>query len=167
MKVYVLENYQTGQDPRLSGVIKSDITTKFSYSAGNYDWKESGQFDLLQFKNKEIHIAFVYVTTSEARLWRVDDVVVSAIKTTTSSGEVLKPKIKIYPNPASEVLTIVNENNMPFTLNIYNTVGAKVLSENEPNSGIRLDISNLTKGVYIIELKHENNTTTHTKLIKR
>ena len=62
-----------------------------------------------------------------------------------------QPQIKIYPNPATNKLTISTDNETPIKeAVIYNQLGQKVLQVKPPNSSI--DISMLESGVYIIEL---------------
>ena len=60
-------------------------------------------------------------------------------------------QISIYPNPATDNLTISNNDRLKIeSVNIYNQVGQKVLQINE--IGETIDISTLGQGIYIIEL---------------
>ncbi len=54
--------------------------------------------------------------------------------------------VKLYPNPASDILNIKWSNNNPeFTINIYNEVGQKVISVKNQNL---INISNFKTGFY-------------------
>lgn len=75
-------------------------------------------------------------------------------------------ELRIYPNPAKEILTIVlpanNENKS--SLEIFNILGNKVLNRNinPTNGSISLDVSSLAPGVYIIKIiSGSHNWTEH------
>ena len=60
-------------------------------------------------------------------------------------------QIKIYPNPATNKLTISTNNETPIEeINIYNQLGQNALQIIQPTGSI--DVSKLESGVYIIEL---------------
>ncbi len=62
----------------------------------------------------------------------------------------------IYPNPATSILYITNSS-MPTIIRLYDTLGKLVL-ENEINSNLSVDISNLTPGVYILGAENIKGT---------
>jgi hypothetical protein len=63
----------------------------------------------------------------------------------------VESKISIYPNPATDKLSITSRNGLKIeTINIYNQLGQKVFHRNEPIEEI--DISTLGQGIYIIEI---------------
>jgi len=66
----------------------------------------------------------------------------------------------IYPNPASEVLTINVDllKNKSMTLNVYNSLGALVKTKVIEQSSQQLNVSDLNNGFYIIELKTATGT---------
>jgi len=75
------------------------------------------------------------------------------------------PQIKIYPNPATNKLTISTNNETLITgINIYNQLGQNVLYIKQPTGLI--DVSKLDEGVYIIELI-TNEYRTRQKLLIR
>ena len=67
----------------------------------------------------------------------------------------LSTKTHIYPNPAKELVYIFSEYAIS-ELSLYNTQGRilKVFSVND--NKIKLDISDLSNGIYILEFKHNN-----------
>jgi hypothetical protein len=72
-------------------------------------------------------------------------------------------EIAVYPNPASDFLTIrISENNsIPSQLNLTDLSGRSVLKEQlvfNGNKEIRLDISGIKKGIYILNLKTGKET---------
>ncbi|MFA6274038.1 MAG: T9SS type A sorting domain-containing protein [Candidatus Paceibacterota bacterium] len=69
--------------------------------------------------------------------------------------------ISIYPNPAAHVITIQITNPIS-SVAIYDMLGKNVLIDN----GNTINISNLSRGVYIIKVTDENEKTYASKFIK-
>jgi hypothetical protein len=65
--------------------------------------------------------------------------------------------IKVYPNPTESVLNIDFANNdfQNETLRVYNLVGHVVKSIKIDASRIAFDVSELPKGIYILNVKNE------------
>lgn len=86
-----------------------------------------------------------------------------------SIDEVTKNKIiKIYPNPADEMINIKINNTDNYTLSIYNIAG-KLVAKQKIASGkntISYNVSNLAKGVYIVSLSTENKSYSEKLVIK-
>ena len=64
--------------------------------------------------------------------------------------------IQIFPNPASNQLTIKINLNKELRFNIFNSLGQSVKNGNIESNSESIDISNLTNGIYSIELSSEN-----------
>ena len=62
---------------------------------------------------------------------------------------------KIYPNPATEFITIENVA-VSSTVQIYDMTGRMILNEIVTSSQIQLDINTLDQGNYIVRIKSEN-----------
>lgn len=76
-------------------------------------------------------------------------------------GDGVSENISIYPNPATESITI-NSDNVK-AVNVYSITGALVVSVKGENS---IDVSHLMSGDYIVKVATDNTITTH-KLIKK
>lgn len=75
----------------------------------------------------------------------------------------------IYPNPTNDYITInVKPNNTEIkTITIFNTLGSVVAKYNEVNENqTKIDLSQISTGVYFVEIKTENEIITE-KIIKR
>lgn len=68
------------------------------------------------------------------------------------SGNIYGEKIRIFPNPAKETITITGK--LPLHYTIYDITGRKVLTEDIFNSGKSVSISLLLRGVYLYELSN-------------
>ncbi|RYD59481.1 MAG: T9SS type A sorting domain-containing protein [Sphingobacteriales bacterium] len=71
----------------------------------------------------------------------------------TSIGDVATAKLDMYPNPASQTVTInIPENSNSATLNIV-AINGKVVMQRELNTrNTTLDISTLAKGMYVVNM---------------
>ena len=69
-------------------------------------------------------------------------------------------KATIYPNPASNNFTIQIENEIK-SVEIYSLQGQKVLTSNAKN----VNVSSLSKGMYLVRIEDENNAVATQKLV--
>jgi hypothetical protein len=78
-----------------------------------------------------------------------------------SAGELI-----IYPNPASDIvaLNINKRNNEDLTLKIYNAIGALVKSETLKQDQQKINVHDLSNGIYTVEVK-SNDWSAKQKLI--
>jgi len=78
-------------------------------------------------------------------------------------------EIKIFPNPAHNTLNIVLSKNI-FELNhnlkIYNNLGQKVMDVTTKTNEIKLDISNLRTGAYVLKIESKYGWSKSAKFIK-
>ncbi|WP_162127166.1 T9SS type A sorting domain-containing protein [Flavobacterium phycosphaerae] len=76
-----------------------------------------------------------------------------------------KENVVIYPNPASNLITIENNSNTPLSaVTITDLNGRKIMTSTNGNSGI--DISSWAKGVYLVQLATDNGIITK-KIVKK
>jgi hypothetical protein len=79
----------------------------------------------------------------------------------------IQNQFSFYPNPATDFLTIQNRSNAPFDVEIYNTVGQLLHTEQNVTSGdLQLDISPYSEGLLFIKTISLNNQLIH-KLVKQ
>lgn len=74
-----------------------------------------------------------------------------------STNEVLASEFSIYPNPAKDNITITSQDYDVTGVEVYNLVGGKVLEQSELNND-NLDVSGLSKGVYILKINTKNGS---------
>jgi len=75
--------------------------------------------------------------------------------------------IQVYPNPVKDVLTVNYSGNMPYSINILNTLGNTVYNSPVTCSkieNINLKSLNLSDGIYIIQLIDNNKNAVHRKI---
>jgi PKD repeat protein len=92
----------------------------------------------------------------------------TVIVTTLSLGEVNHPKkeIQIYPNPTPDFLTIeTSENYSGKSFYLTDIMGRIVLKANLNSFKSRLNLSDLTDGIYFLNVNDSSNTTV--KIVKK
>jgi len=81
-----------------------------------------------------------------------------------SVNNVVDYSTNIFPNPAKNNITIENSNFVINSVKLYNIAGQLVKSENVNSMKTNLNISDLNKGIYILEIKSKE-TSIRRKLI--
>ena len=71
-----------------------------------------------------------------------------------------KAKFNLYPNPTTDNFSIEMDNEVK-SIDIYSLQGQKVLSSNSKE----VNVSNLSKGIYLVQIEDENNKISTQKLI--
>lgn len=72
--------------------------------------------------------------------------------------------LKIYPNPAKNVLNITSDSFEAKTVAIYNVLGAQVLSANVTNAPI--NVASLSRGIYVVKVTEEGKTATRKLVVE-
>ncbi len=67
-----------------------------------------------------------------------------------------RASLKIFPNPSTNYIELPY-NNLVAQMDVYNTIGRKVLSF-EAENGLRYDISSLPTGLYLVSLINQQGT---------
>ena len=81
----------------------------------------------------------------------------------------LDEQMKIYPNPASDIITLEIDkgNNTDLTLKIYNLLGILVKSEIVKQSKQQININDLSNGIYMVEIREKELTRKQKIIIQR
>ncbi len=126
----------------------TDITDLFEWSNGGFSWVETS-YDITSYTGGgNFNIAFVYTSTDEqSSTWEIDYVRVIAADLTGVAENETKT-FSIYPNPASQQLTITAEANTSAV--IYDATGRKVMEMNVVKGENNVNVQNLENGVYFI-----------------
>lgn len=81
---------------------------------------------------------------------------------TASIKDISLLEFNVYPNPVEYVLTIENNNFSIKNIEIYNILGAKIVS----TSKNRINTENFVKGVYLLKIYTKNGNSVSKKIIK-
>ncbi len=80
------------------------------------------------------------------------------LSSSTDISEVINSSTEIYPNPAKNSLNIVSYAAGINSISIFNLNGQKVLNTTVNANQIRINTSSLANGVYIVDIKSNNNS---------
>jgi hypothetical protein len=73
----------------------------------------------------------------------------------TAIDQVKGNNVHLFPNPASEYVTVIAENGS--TVKLYNSMGFLVRTGMPANNRVRFEVADLPAGVYIVEIAHEKS----------
>lgn len=89
-------------------------------------------------------------------------VTASSVNATLSVNPIdINDFVKVYPNPATDYLFI--KSNLNYQSTLYNVAGQRVMQSNAKT----LNVVDLPSGVYLLQLKSENNSISTFKIIKK
>ncbi len=147
-----------------------DITDAFDFSAGNYEWVESGKVNIVDivgdFANSGYswYIAFVYTSNDEqASSWEIDFVKLTG-KWLTSVNENGTMAVSLYPNPANDQVSFTLESDAQ--VSVFDMTGRKVNEVNLTAGEAQLNVNELQSGVYFVNIRYANGTTAVSKFVK-
>ncbi|MEN8810085.1 MAG: Omp28-related outer membrane protein [Flavobacteriales bacterium] len=144
-------------------------TTQF-YPTSETDWRTE-TIDLSSYDGQSsVLIKFTGTSNYGNNLYldniRIVDAVTSSINENESSTS-----LNIYPNPSNGMVNLeyISRNLGDITINIINTLGANVYTTNAVSNGSlnkSIDLSQMTKGIYFVNVVSENGTTTKKMIIQ-
>ena len=162
LQVKVSMDYDGAGDP--SDFEWEDITDGFDFSTGNYEWVESGALVIDDVIPGKYYFAFVYTSTDEAAAsWEIDYVKLTG-KALVSVNENHAQAISLYPNPASEQVSFVLDNDAQ--VSVFDMTGRKVSEMNAAAGNVQLSVNELESGVYFVNFRYVDGTTAISKFVK-
>ncbi len=72
-------------------------------------------------------------------------------------------EVKLYPNPASNIINIISNQVNIKSVGIYDVLGKQVLATTNKKD---INVSDLRSGMYIVKIEFENNTSASKRFIK-
>lgn len=100
---------------------------------------------------------------------KYDNYVVSAVNTITLGvNDIVSTKFNVYPNPATDVVTITNTESIGIDKITVTDINGRIVKTNNYNqqAEIQLNVSDLNAGVYILNVSTKEGTATK-KFIKK
>ena len=162
LRVAISTDYDGVSDP--SDFEWEDITDAFDYSTGNYEWVESGAYDVSTLvDNHSFYIAFIYTSTDEAAAsWEIDYVKVTGQNMTAVDEK--EAVVGLYPNPANEQVSFTLESDAQ--VSVFDVTGRMVREMYVAAGNAQLNVSELENGVYFVNFRYANGTTAVAKFVK-
>ena len=97
-------------------------------------------------------------------LTKVDNISLT-ISTAISSNEIAKNTIGIFPNPFSNKINITSTKNENMEIILYDVISKIILQQKFTNS-VSLNTEELSKGIYIYEVRNKNGVIKNGKILK-
>ncbi|MEE4257532.1 MAG: choice-of-anchor J domain-containing protein [Bacteroidales bacterium] len=159
----LISNDYDGSDPTTA----TWTTLTYESSTGFFDWVSSGDIDISGIEGESVYIAFKYTSSnSESATWEIDNILITGSGgSSIIEDESFATEVRFYPNPARNTLMVNAENGQAVELSIYSLHG-KLVMENVTVSGSqRIDLSGITKGLYILQFTDIHGNTLSEKLV--
>ncbi|MEZ5083294.1 MAG: choice-of-anchor J domain-containing protein [Bacteroidales bacterium] len=166
MELKISTNYDGGDDPY------SATWTSLPYikSGGDFDWAFSGEIDISEFDGDEVYVAFHYTCTqSQSANWEVDVVSITGKQVLgINPQQAGMAAVSIFPNPADEIVNVNQVSDVFSKVEIKALSGRTLQSVELEGMATKLDVRDLSSGVYFLVFINEKNGKTHSeKLIVR
>jgi hypothetical protein len=118
-------------------------------SVGEHTLKYAGVFGMEQglYCEEEVEVSFNVQNHSFVTSWNQE--------------------ISIYPNPATTVLNLSSTEMMDMTISITDVTGRVISTEKVSDSSYRIDVSNLTSGIYLLRMQTPEGASKTVKFVKR
>ena len=114
------------------------------------------------YTGTDTHIGFRLKTNGENSYASIDDAV---WEQALSSGSFDTTQFSYYPNPVKDVLNLSYNENIT-NIAVYNLLGQKVMENNPNSTSVKLDMSALSSGSYIVKVA-SNDQIKSIKVIKQ
>ncbi len=150
----------------VSNATWEDLTDAFDFSTGNYEWVESGRFNIgsMVHGKGQFYIAFVYTSTDDAAAaWEIDYVKVIGEGEVSVSENALST-VSVYPNPAKDVVSFVLENDAQ--VSVFDMTGRVVSSMDMTAGQANLQIANFDNGVYFLNIRYADGKKEVARFVK-
>ena len=168
---YFLENYSvllstTGNNPEdFTDTLLTEVL-----AAHVFQFRE---IDLFDYEGMQVYIAFNHHNSSNQFQIRLDDVL---YPTTLEECEILLSlaeigdefvELKIFPNPSQGIFTLENSDSRIEEIIVFGATGIQVWNQqySDRSQSQRVDLSNLSKGIYTMKVKTNEYTTSKRVII--
>lgn len=155
--------------------LETNVDFKFQYwdgsawvdiftETGNTNSKYQKSFTPISVEKVRLHIT--KVENAIVRLYELMIFGKQDITSGTNSIE-LNNTFSIYPNPASDKLSIKlnNVSSEPNEISLFNSLGQKVWNIITDESALQLEVKDLPKGLYVVQVKSKTETNSEKLLI--
>ncbi len=135
---------------------------------GESDWAGTTKSFQFSIKNEAYQASQAWTRGCTTRgTFIIDRIIFSSEDTlsgalATENIEIEDANLTLSPNPVNDMLTIRSSSNIE-KVEIYNLLGQRVLSENTST----IDVSSLSKGIYVSKVYLENDSISTKKFIKQ
>jgi hypothetical protein len=115
-------------------------------------WTNSGDISISAYGENTAYVAFRFTSTDAASAtWEVDNVKVTGEDKVGIDENISQSKLFVYPNPSNGKINIATEEAYN-QFEVYALTGQLLLTRQVSSNQFQADLSDLTKGMYLIRL---------------
>jgi hypothetical protein len=165
LSVLVSNDYDGTSDPSSNGTWH-DLTSMLTFpEQGSWNFFSAGDADFSMYGGANTYLAFRYISTStDAPTWEVDNATVYGVLQVGIS-EIEEASIRIYPNPAIDMLNINCGDNGK--VKIINLAGQSLMEIEARKGTNQLNVQHLSQGLYMIQFTNNTGAVSTQKLLIR
>ena len=134
-----------------SGSNPSNFTSVYNETLSSTDWGQR-VVNLNDFAGQTVRIAFVHNNCTDMFIMKIDDIYVGE---GVGINEVEENFVSVYPNPANNVINVNATSNIS-NVEVYTITGQKVGDFTANSTHTAINTSNLTRGLYLMQIHTEN-----------
>jgi len=155
---YYIQDIRILPDNKFLAVGDDGLIVKIENNGANWSYKNSGTTKSLTAVSYSgnnciaVGNGVILKSTDSGDTWST---ITSIIQSGTEDYNNDNP-FKIFPNPVENIISIIHSGNLPTTVVIYSIEGKLVRQELVKEN--QIDISNLSKGIYILRLTNQEGT---------
>jgi hypothetical protein len=141
-----------------------NLTEEEVFTGSGSNWTEKEKFEYNYLLNKVLsETYFKYNGSSYDKLYKKHYYYYNTIDIETVVKQL---DLEIYPNPVNNNININVANINSFDYSIYNITGKIIKQGHSGNSSIKIDVSDMNRGVYILRIMNEEKSSIY-KFIKQ
>ena len=121
------------------------------------EW-EKVSVDLKEYSGKEVYLA-IQCVSEDAFIFMIDDITVCTKVANEAVAEDIATRLSVYPNPATEMITIHAQDAVINQVAVFNVSGMMVYqSDNLNTTDYRYSVKGLNAGIYFARVTTEQGT---------
>ncbi|RZK11583.1 MAG: T9SS type A sorting domain-containing protein [Flavobacterium sp.] len=132
----------------LDGNTNEAVFTVFETKTLSESGAQAFTVDFANYAGTDTYIGFRLKTNGENAYASIDDV---SWTSTLSSGSFEKGQFTAYPNPVKDILSLGYTENIT-NVTVFNLLGQKVMESNANSTSVKMDLSALSSGSYIVKV---------------
>jgi hypothetical protein len=152
LSVLISTNYDGAGNP--GDYSWADLSGSAIWPAGDpfWVWTNSGDISISAYGENTAYVAFRFTSTDAASAtWEVDNVKVTGEDKVGIDENISQSKLFVYPNPSNGKINIATKEAYN-QFEVYALTGQLLLTRQISSNQFQADLSDLTKGMYLIRL---------------
>ena len=165
VKYYLADDFGNNTCSYLSGWAANwNITTDAIFSDALLDMNDYGTTGMpkVVVLGKNTHTIYYNKNDNKITQTEVEEAITLALTTTVAIDEQIDYDLKLtaYPNPTNGTIYAEYNSKTPVHFDVINMLGENVLSKKTSNTtNTKIDVSNLSKGFYFLQMTTDSKTT--------